>query len=180
MLSSHEPLLLLSLRCEIYTNPWLLVEGSFDFLYLSFKTVRTNLVIGYFAHIVQSTAWAGLIGTLRSYEGCIKIELCARLSVMRLFLVDQIVQTRRSELSPAWDERFPYKGRELKIFCCGLELASEPQIWKFHVVVWQTTSKCCSKKRAARAARLFFLIQPIKSLICGVVVVVAFSVVVIS
>ena len=58
----------------------------------------------------------------------IKIELCARLSVMRLFLVDQIVQTRRSELSPAWDERFPFKGRELKIFCRGLELASEPQI----------------------------------------------------
>ena len=31
---------------------------------------------------------------------------------------------------------------------------------KFHDVVWQTTSK-----RAARAARLFFLVQPIKSLI---------------
>ena len=27
----------------------------------------------------------------------------------------------------------------------------------------------CTKKRAARAALLFFLIQPIKSLICGVV-----------
>ena len=33
--------------------------------------------------------------------------------------------------------------------------------------------KKCTKKRAARAARLFFLIQPIKSLICGVVVDVA-------
>ena len=31
----------------------------------------------------------------------------------------------------------------------------------------------CTKKRAARAARLFFLIQPIKSFICGVVVAVA-------
>ena len=30
-----------------------------------------------------------------------------------------------------------------------------------------------TKKRAARAPRLFFFIQPIKSLICGVVVVVA-------
>ena len=30
--------------------------------------------------------------------------------------------------------------------------------------------KNCTKKRAARAARLFFLIQPMKSLICGVVV----------
>ena len=30
--------------------------------------------------------------------------------------------------------------------------------------------KNCAKKRAARAARLFSLIQPIKSFICGVVV----------
>ena len=36
-----------------------------------------------------------------------------------------------------------------------------------------TTSKHCTKKRAARAARLFFFIQLIKSLICGVVVDVA-------
>ena len=33
--------------------------------------------------------------------------------------------------------------------------------------------KNCIKNRAARAARLFFLIQPIKSLICGVVEVIA-------
>ena len=44
---------------------------------------------------------------------------------------------------------------------------------KFHGVVWHTTSKHGTKKRAARAARLFFFIQPIKSLICGVVVGVA-------
>ena len=35
--------------------------------------------------------------------------------------------------------------------------------------------KICTKKRAARAARLFFLIQPIKSLICGAVVAVIIS-----
>ena len=46
---------------------------------------------------------------------------------------------------------------------------------KFHVVVWQTTLKHYTKKRAARVARNFFLIQPIKSLICGIVV--AFAVV---
>ena len=40
--------------------------------------------------------------------------------------------------------------------------------WKFHFVVWQTTSKHCTKKLAARAARLFFFIQPIRLLICGV------------
>ena len=36
-----------------------------------------------------------------------------------------------------------------------------------------STSKHCNEKRAARAARLFFFIQPVKSLICGVVVEVA-------
>ena len=41
--------------------------------------------------------------------------------------------------------------------------------------VWQTTTTYRNKKRAARAAWLFFLIQPIKSLICGVVVDVASS-----
>ena len=43
----------------------------------------------------------------------------------------------------------------------------------FHVVVWQTTSKHCTKERAAHAARLFLFVQPIKSLLCGVVVDVA-------
>ena len=41
-------------------------------------------------------------------------------------------------------------------------LSSEPQKRKFHFVIWQTTSKNCTKKRAAQGARLFFLIQPIK------------------
>ena len=45
-------------------------------------------------------------------------------------------------------------------------LSSESQI-KFDIVFWQTTSKNCTKKRAARVARLFFLIQPIVSVILG-------------
>ena len=52
----------------------------------------------------------------------------------------------------------------------GVLSLPEPQIWKFHVVVWQTTAKKCTWMRAARAARLFFLNQPIISMICGVVV----------
>ena len=103
----------------------------------------------------------------------IKIELCVKLSLLRLFHVDHVVQNTRIALSLAWYERFSCKGKEWKIYYCELALSSEPQIWKFHVVVWQTTSKNCTKKRAARAARLFFFIQPIKSLICGVVVDVA-------
>ena len=53
--------------------------------------------------------------------------------------------------------------------CCRQNL----KYVKFHVAVWQTTSKHCTKKRATRAARLFFFIQLIKSLICSVVVDVA-------
>ena len=38
---------------------------------------------------------------------------------------------------------------------------------KFHAVIWQISSKNCTEVRAARAARLFFLIQPIRSLFSG-------------
>ena len=103
----------------------------------------------------------------------IKIELCVKLSLLRLFHVDHVVQNRRSAISLVWHEWFSCKCKEWKIYCCELALSSEPQIWKFHVVVWPTTSKHCTKKRAARAARSFFFIQPMKSLICGVVVDVA-------
>ena len=34
----------------------------------------------------------------------IKIELCAKLSLMRLFHVDHVVQNRRNALSLAWHE----------------------------------------------------------------------------
>ena len=54
-------------------------------------------------------------------------KLCVRLTVVRLFQVCYVVQTKRSVLSLAWDEWFSCKGRERKIFCCGLELSSEPQ-----------------------------------------------------
>ena len=50
----------------------------------------------------------------------------------------------------------------MKYLLLELALSSEPQMGKFHVVDWQTTSKNSTKKRVARAARLFFLIQPIK------------------
>ena len=103
----------------------------------------------------------------------IKIEFCVKLSLLRLFHVDHVAQNRWSALSLAWHEWFSCKGKEEKIYCCEIALSSKPQIWKFPVVVWQTTSKHCTKRRAARAARLFFFIQPIKSLICGVVVDVA-------
>ena len=103
----------------------------------------------------------------------IKIELCVKFSLLRLFQVDHVVKNRRNALSLAWYEWFSCKDKEEKIYCSKLPLSTEPQIWKFPVVVWQTTWKHRTKKRAARAAWLFFFIQPIKSLICGVVVDVA-------
>ena len=44
---------------------------------------------------------------------------------------------------------------------------------EIHAVVWQTTSKNSTKVRAARAARLSFLIYLIRSLFSDVVVAVA-------
>ena len=85
----------------------------------------------------------------------IKTELCVKFSVLRLFHVGHVEQNRRGALSLASQEWFSCKGKEWKIYCYGLALSSELQIWKFHVVVWQTTSKNCTKKRPARAARLF-------------------------
>ena len=42
----------------------------------------------------------------------IKIELCAKLSLLRLFHVDHVVQNGRSALSLAWHEWFSCKGEE--------------------------------------------------------------------
>ena len=64
----------------------------------------------------------------------------------------------------AKNERFTTAGSP----CC-LNLKYE----KFMSSFGKLGKKNCTKKRAARAGRLFFLIQPIIPLICGVVVAVA-------
>ena len=61
----------------------------------------------------------------------------------------------------------------MKDLLLSVHVVAETFNWKFYIVVWQTTSKnCCTKLRAARAARLYFLIYSIKSLFSGVVVAV--------
>ena len=47
----------------------------------------------------------------------IKIELCVKLRLLRLFLVDHVGQNRRSALSLAWHEWFSFRGKEWKNYC---------------------------------------------------------------
>ena len=54
----------------------------------------------------------------------IKIELCVKLSLLRLFHVGRLVQNRRSALLLAWHEWFSCKGKERKLYCCELALSS--------------------------------------------------------
>ena len=51
------------------------------------------------------------VGHLQRERG-IKIELCVKLRLLRLFLVGHVVQNRRSALSLALHESFSLKGKE--------------------------------------------------------------------
>ena len=73
----------------------------------------------------------------------IKIELCVKLSPLRLFHVGHVVPNSRSALSLAWHEWFSYKGEEWKINCCELVLSSEPQIWTLEDYVKTLHQEAC-------------------------------------
>ena len=103
----------------------------------------------------------------------IKIELCVRLSLLRLFHVDHVVHNRRSALSLAWHEWFSCKGKERKINCCELPLSSESQNMKISRRRLPDYVKTLNQKACRMCGTIIFFIQPIKSLICGVVVDVA-------
>ena len=62
--------------------------------------------------------------------------------------------------------------KKLSLRACVVVRASNMKILPRPLADYRD-AKNCTKKRAARAARLFQLIQPMKSLICDVVVVVA-------
>ena len=55
----------------------------------------------------------------------IKIELCVKLSLLRLFYVGRVVQNRRSALSLAWHEWFSCKGCELALSRCRQNIKYE-------------------------------------------------------
>ena len=62
----------------------------------------------------------------------------------------------------------------LKYCCLRFTLSLKRSIWEFHDAIWETSAKKnCTRMRAASAAQLFFLIQPIRSLFSGVVAAVA-------
>ena len=68
-----------------------------------------------------------------------------------------VVQNRQSALSLAWHEWFSKERQRMK----DLLLRARVVVRTSNVNIWQTSSKCCTKKRASRAAQLFVFIQPI-------------------
>ena len=87
----------------------------------------------------------------------IKIELRIRLSVkcdysmlVKLYKIGEVA------LWLAWHKWFSCRGKELKIYGCRLALSSAPQKWKFHVVVWQTTSNNYTKKACRLCSTIIF------------------------
>ena len=92
---------------------------------------------------------------------------------MRLFQVGHVVQTRQSVLSLTGHDWFSCKRKERKDFLLRARVVVKTSNMKISRRRWQTTTKKLHKKRDILAARSFSLIQPIKSLIRGVVVDVA-------
>ena len=105
-----------------------------------------------------------------------KMTLCVRLSALQLFnRLVTLYKISELHLLLLGTKGFHANAKNKIFTAAGLALSSEPQKRNYHVVVWQTTTKNFTKKSAPLAARLFSLIQPIKSLICGVVFVISYS-----
>ena len=106
-----------------------------------------------------------LKGSLRGYDGsCNEIELCVKLSLLRLFHVGRVVQNKRSALSLAWHECFSCKGKDWNIYCCGLALSSEPQIGSLRSTTrlqrrrYKICILNCQKQKFCTPSTCFFLI----------------------
>ena len=95
-----------------------------------------------------------------------KMELYVRLNVLRLFHVGYVVQNRRSALSLAWHIAFGFhvKAKNDRFTAASSRCRQNLKFENF------TSSFGRQRQNIARAARLFFFIQSIKSLIGGVVV----------
>ena len=130
-----------------------------------------------------------------------KTSLYVRLEALRLLHFGQVVQNRRGTLSLVWHEWLSCKGKELKAFCCGVALSSEPQVRTFQVhladhfnklhqkacrtsctiIFLNSTNQiivlwCCrSHKTMIWLVELRKIIKSLKSLFCGVVEAVSSS-----
>ena len=105
----------------------------------------------------------------------IKIELCVRLSVLRLFHVGHVVQNRRNDCRLLGTNGFHVKAENERLTAAGSRCRQKLKYENFTSSSGRLRQNIAPTKRAARAARLFLLIQPIKLLICGVVVAVVIS-----
>ena len=100
----------------------------------------------------------------------VKIVLCVTWSVLRLFHVGHVVQKSTFACLARMAFRLRQRKKDLMLRAHVIISASN---MKISLRYWLTTSKNCDKRRAARAARSFFLTQPIKSFRCRVVVVIS-------
>ena len=120
-----------------------------------------------------------VLGNLRSYDGncnenaTLKLNFALSQVLCDYFMLIMLYKIGELHFRLLGTNGFHVKAKSKKFTAATLRCRQNLKYEKFHVVVKQTTSKHCTKKRATRAARLFFFIQPIKSLICGVVVDVA-------
>ena len=103
---------------------------------------------------------------------CHRTKPCVMLRILRLFHVGYVVQSRGTILSLSWHEWVFILRQRMKDFRLWDSVIIRTSNMKISCRHLADCVKKLHQKRAARAARLFFLIQPIKSLVCDVVVAV--------
>ena len=102
----------------------------------------------------------------------IEIELCVELNVLWWFYVGHGQQTRQKALSLAWHEWVSCKGKEWKIYCCGLRLCRQNLKNKnFTSSFGRLRQKLLEK--ACRTCSTTIFLHSTNQIICGAVVVVA-------
>ena len=121
-----------------------------------------------------------IVGSLRSYDGCCNENDALKLTLrqVKCFTIIPYLShyTKRARCTFVCLARMAVQLRQrmkiLSLRVCVVVKISNMKISRRPLADYV---KHCTKKRATRAARLFFLVQPIKSLIYGVVVAVVIS-----
>ena len=95
---------------------------------------------------------------LRQRKRQFEIELCVSLSVSRLFQGDHVVQNRRTHFLLLCTNGFHVNAKNGRFTAPGSRCRQNLKYENFTSLFGRLRQKC-SKKRAARGARLFFLIH---------------------